>query len=331
MDVLRKKGEEIWAAHKFLIAGGSACLLIILITVLQKRRSTAKRIALSDVKCKTGDCAANTVCVLLLGNGDTATTLENMFAHAACPSRIRVLTSDRRGVSTYDARAKRSQVIKGDRRYTELVRVTKATTTAYQIREGFKGEKYIVTLAPNCAFVQDWDERAIEMVDAVEPHVVLVAPPVNGTTTPGFPCAINTTEALKIGMAPCAAPPPRAIPALFWTAQCSMFRAGVWRHVADDHNISAQLWCAGVRFAVPPKPIIYNQFPLCTTPLESALRTAHPRFGEYEAFVGVAFDSSGVKCSGRAVMGLTPDARPEEILIKFGSWGAYDEIKSQWL
>ena len=330
MDVLRKKGEEIWGAHKFLIVGGTVCLVVVLITVLHKRKSTAKRLALSDINCKTGDCAANTVCALLLTGGDTATTLENLFAHAACPSRIRVLVADRRGVSLYDARAKRSQFIKRDRRYTEFIRVTKSNNVFQQLKEAFKGEKYVITLSPNCVFVQNWEQRAIDMIEAVEPHVVLVAPPVSGADNVGFPCAMNETPLLQIGKAPCATPPPRAIPALFWTAACSMSKASVWQSVFHDDNISAQLWCAGVRFAVPPKSIIHSQFPACAL-TEKALRIAHPRFSEYEAYCGVAFNNEGVKCSGRAIMGLTPEARSEEILIKFGSWGNYEEIKSQWM
>lgn len=328
MDVLRKKGEDIWAAHKFLIAGGTACLVIILITVLQKRKTTAKRLALSDINCKTGDCAANTLCVLLLAGGDTATTLENLFAHAACPSRIRVLTSDRRGVSLYDARAKRSQFIKGDRRYTEFIRITKANTVFQQLREGFKGEKYVLTLTPNCVFIPNWEQSAIDMVEVVEPNVVLVAPPVSSEHV-GFPCATPGTSALKIGKAPCSSIPPRAIPALFWTSECSMSRAAVWQNVQHNDNISAQLWCEGIRFAVPPTPIMRNQFPLVAV-TDPAPRIPHPKFADYEMYCGVSFGDK-VQCSGRAIMGLTPDARPEEILIKFGSWGNYEEIKSQWV
>lgn len=328
MDLLRKKGEEIWAAHKFLIVGSTVCLVIVLITVLQKRKSTAKRLALSDINCKTGDCAANTVCALLLAGGDTATALENLFANAACPSRIRLVTSDRRGVSLYDARAKRSQFIKGDRRYTEFVRVTKSNTVFQQLKEGFKGEKYVITLSPNCVFVPNWEQRAIDMIEAVEPNIVLVAPPVSGADNVGFPCAIQGNK-LKIGKAPCATPPPRAIPALFWTAACSISKAGVWQRVSQDDNISAEMWCSGVRFAVPPKSIIYNPYPEFTY-TEPAKRISHPRFAEYETYCGVVFNDN-VNVSGRAVMGLTPDARPEEILIKFGSWGNYEEIKSQWV
>jgi len=328
MDVLRKKGEEIWAAHKFLIVGGTVCLVIVLITVLQKRKSTAKRLALSDINCKTGDCAANTVCALVLTGGDTATTLENLFAHAACPSRIRVLIADRRGVGLYDARAKQSQFIKGDRRYTEFIRVTQGTNVFQQLKEGFKGEKYVVTLAPNCVFVQNWEQRAIDMIEAVEPNIVLVSPPVSGADQVGFPCAMNESP-LQIGKAPCS--PPRAIPALFWTAACSMSKADLWQRISHDNNISAQFWCAGVRFAVPPKSIIHSQFPVCAL-TEKATRIMHPKFADYEAYCGVAFNDDGsVKCSGRAIMGLTPDARSEEILIKFGSWGNYEEIKSQWV
>ena len=348
MDNVKSKAQEALDAikeKKYVIGIVAGIIVLVVTTQVLKRRAALKRISVNEDKCQSANAAENTVFVVLNGAEGEAETLHEIFSKAACPGRIRVAAQHEKSIGAYDSKARRLKFIRGTRSYIENVRLTRSSTLFAKVRESYRGEKYVFTFAP-CADMQlrdGWDEEGIRMLNEAPPKSVLSICPSGKDSVPGFPCADvhASSSALVISTAPCTDAPPRAIPALFFYAPCSVALGSAWAAVPSNSVsaawepafLSAAFFCAGYSFMVPPSTLVLSAppaVPLLTThePVPFSRQLFKPKpLSEFEAAAGIVLEEGApVQCSARAVMGLGANARPEEILVKFGSWAEYDRV-----
>ena len=349
MDVKTKAQDatEFIKRNKYGICIVAGLIGIIVATQLFKRRAAIKRIAVNEDKCQAANAAENTIFVVLSGAEGETETLQEIFNKALCPGRIRVAAQNEKSIGAYDSKSRHMRFIRGTRSYIENVRLTRSSTLFSKVRESYRGEKYVFTFTacPNMQLRDGWDEEGIRMLKDAPPKSVLSICPSGRDNVPGFPCADvhASSTALVISAAPCTDAPPRAIPALFFYAPCSVALGAAWAAVPSLTNavsaawepafLSAAFFCAGYNFMVPtstlmlstpPPQVVVTHEPM---PFTRQLFKPMPRqLSEFEEAAGMVLDEGGAQCSARAVMGLGANARPEEILVKFGSWAEYDRV-----
>lgn len=351
MDSVKSKAQEALEFvkdKKYVICTVAGIIVILVTTQVLKRRAAFKRIAANEDKCQSANAAENTIFVVLNGQEGETETLHEIFNKASCPGRIRVAAQNEKSIGAYDSKARRMKFIRATRSYIENVRLTRSSTLFAKVRESYRGEKYVFTFTP-CADMQlrdGWDEEGIRMLNEAPPKSVLSICPSGKDNVPGFPCADvhASSSALVISTAPCTDAPPRAIPALFFYAPCSVALGAAWAAVPsltqtvsaawEPAFLSAAFFCAGYSFLVPPSTLVLSTPPIqvLTThelmPFTRQLFKLTPKqLSEFEEAVGIVLqEGEPVQCSARAVMGLSANARPEEILVKFGSWAEYDRV-----
>lgn len=335
---------------KYEIAVVVGLILFVLITQFIKRRAALKRVQVNDEKCQGSNAAENTVFVVLHGSPESETeALSEIFNKASCPARIRVAAQNEKAIGAYDAKARRLKFFRGTRSYIENVRLSRSSTMFARVRESYRGEKYVFTLQTSSSMklVDGWDEAGIRMLNDAPPNTVLSVCP-GRDNVPGFPCADAhaNSSALVVSAASCTDSPPRAIPALFFYAPCSVAFGSAWAAVPSASSVSAawepaylsaSFFCAGYTFMIPPSTLHQGNPDAAAAlpthepmPFQRQLFKSMPKqLSEFEQASGIVFpdgERGSIQYSARAVMGLSNNARPEEILVKFGSWAEYDRV-----
>ena len=352
MDSVKSKAQdaaEFIKKNRYGICIVTGLIVIIVASQLFKRRAAIKRMSLNEDKCQAANAAENTIFVVLNGTDGETETLQEIFNKALCPGRIRVAAQNEKSIGAYDAKARRMKVMRGTRSYIENVRLTRSSTLFSKVRESYRGEKYVFTFTacPTMQLRDGWDEEGIRMHTDAPPKSVLSICPSGRDNVPGFPCADvhASSTALVISTAPCTDAPPRAIPALFFYSPCSVALGTSRAAVPSLTNavsaawepafLSAAFFCAGYNFVVPTSTLMLAAPPNSATisthesmPFKRELFRPMPRqLSEFEENAGIVLEEGETtRCSARAVMGLSAHARPEEILVKFGSWAEYDRV-----
>lgn len=318
-----------------------ALVAVVLVTVFMaraKRARVAKRVRLEiDARCK--DTAADTVFVCLHGPV-TEGTLTRVFENSACPFRVRVGMPGGGGGSRRQANAK---VL--DRYNKHAVRqVGRSFEDQVRIGGEYRGERWVLVLHGDATPVPNWDAVGIAQMRGLPPNSVVTAAPMSaaatgvnaGGSSSTFPAALALQEqqhgahAQVQAVRVCKPPPPAPKPvALFWTPACAFSPAGAWRGMdPTDPSTGPRLWTRGIDFYTSPVPIAHTPYPQPWPVSVDGVADAARSVAEYAAFCGIDFGPPAVRVSARAVMGVTPGAKPDELIIKHCSLEAFEEKRS---
>lgn len=315
-----------------------ALVAVVLVTVFMaraKRARVAKRVRLEiDARCK--DTAADTVFVCLHGPV-TEGTLTRVFENSACPFRVRVGMPG--GGSRRQANAR---VL--DRYNKHAVRQL-GRSFEDQVRIGgeYRGERWVLVLHGEATPVSNWDAVGIAQLRGLPPNSVLTASPLpaeapgannaggsSGSST--YPAALaqqHGPHAQVHAVRVCKPAPPAPKPvALFWTPACAFSPAGAWRGMdPTDPSTGPRLWTRGINFYTSAVPLAHTPYPQPWSVSVDGVVDAARSVEEYAAFCGIDFGPP-TRVSARAVMGVTPGAKPDELIIKHCSLEAFEEKRS---
>lgn len=340
------------------IVCGVGVVMFVMLRMHRVRSGRLKKLALTQTRCVGAEGETVLVWVNMRGGGgekgaqSTGRLLCDIFDRAACPFRIQVVLAEPEGIRRSGALAAYATLVNNThiRSFADHVRAVPAAT----LHDVHRGEKYLCIVRSDCRLVQGWDDVCIGHIMSArgtEALPILTAPPIRGHL-PAFLCA-HSIQRGSIVLQPRRMPKVyhnHTVPSLFVSTSFAFAEAhtlvAAWPTGAGgmltrgaEPFVSARLYGIGFRFVTPCAPIAtdagdeaqqqHKQPQACKAARahrNTALQVGWGGLSEYMQFAGVQMRPAAV--SGRAMLGITPDETTQEIVIKYGSLGGYEEQRA---